>query len=61
MTPMYEDEDSNTCMQQAYAKRLGKPFIHGGTGQVERMRVLSFFQHDPKVNTIFLSKVSFGF
>ena len=51
----------NTCMQQAYAKRLGKPFIHGGTGQVERMRVLSFFQHDPKVNTIFLSKVSFDF
>ncbi|RDB26079.1 putative DNA repair helicase ercc3 [Hypsizygus marmoreus] len=47
----------NVFALEAYAKRLGKPFIHGGTGQVERMRVLSFFQHDPKVNTIFLSKV----
>lgn len=47
----------NVYALEAYAKRLGKPFIHGGTGQVERMRVLSFFQHDAKVNTIFLSKV----
>lgn len=43
---------------QAYAKHLGKPYIHGGTGQVERMRILSHFQHSPLVNTIFLSKVS---
>jgi DNA excision repair protein ERCC-3 len=43
---------------QAYAKRLGKAFIHGGTGQVERMRILYQFQHNPKINTIFLSKVS---
>lgn len=43
--------------RQAYAKRLNKLFIHGGTGQVERMRILSRFQHDPRVNTIFLSKV----
>ena len=42
---------------QAYAKKLGKPYIHGGTGQVERMRVLQWFQHDSNVNTIFLSKV----
>jgi DNA excision repair protein ERCC-3 len=42
---------------QAYAKRLGKLYIHGGTGQVERMRILSWFQHSPQVNTIFLSKV----
>ncbi|KAG5720938.1 putative DNA repair helicase ercc3 [Termitomyces sp. T112] len=47
----------NVYALEAYAKRLGKPFIHGGTGQVERMRVLSWFQHDAKVNTIFLSKV----
>jgi len=43
-------------MFQAYAKKLGKPYIHGGTGQVERMRVLQWFQHDSNVNTIFLSK-----
>jgi DNA excision repair protein ERCC-3 len=43
---------------QAYAKRLGKAFIHGGTGQVERMRILYQFQHNPKINTIFLSKVN---
>ncbi|KAG6909940.1 transcription factor TFIIH complex ERCC-3 subunit [Tephrocybe rancida] len=39
----------NVYALEAYAKRLGKPFIHGGTGQVERMRVLSWFQHDAKV------------
>ena len=42
---------------QAYAKKLGKLYIHGGTGQVERMRILQHFQHSPKINTIFLSKV----
>lgn len=40
-----------------YAKKLGKLYIHGGTPQIERMRVLQRFQHDPEVNTIFLSKV----
>lgn len=44
---------------QAYAKKLGKLYIHGGTGQVERMRILQHFQHSPNVNTIFLSKVGF--
>jgi len=42
---------------QAYAKKLKKPYIHGQTGQVERMRILQHFQHSPEVNTIFLSKV----
>lgn len=46
-----------TNSSKAYAKRLGKLYIHGGTGQVERMRILSWFQHSPQVNTIFLSKV----
>ena len=45
---------------KAYARRLNKLYIHGGTGQVERMRILSHFQHSPKVNTIFLSKVRFS-
>ncbi|KAK7472115.1 DNA repair helicase RAD25 [Stygiomarasmius scandens] len=47
----------NVFALEAYAKRLGKPYIHGGTGQVERMRVLSYFRSDPRVSTIFLSKV----
>jgi DNA excision repair protein ERCC-3 len=42
---------------KAYAKKLKKPYIHGQTGQVERMRILQHFQHSPEVNTIFLSKV----
>lgn len=47
----------NVFALEAYAKKLGKLYIHGGTGQVERMRILQYFQHSPKVNTIFLSKV----
>jgi DNA excision repair protein ERCC-3 len=42
---------------QAYAKKLGRSFIHGGTPEGERLRILSRFQHDPQLNTIFLSKV----
>ncbi len=45
-------------MVQAYAKKLGKSFIHGATPEGERLRILSRFQHDPQLNTIFLSKVS---
>ncbi|KAI7880298.1 DNA repair helicase rad25 [Lichtheimia hyalospora FSU 10163] len=40
-----------------YAKKLEKPYIYGGTGQQERMRILQNFQYNPAVNTIFLSKV----
>jgi len=47
----------NVFALEAYAKKLSKPFIHGATAQVERMRVLQNFQHNPNVNTIFLSKV----
>ncbi|TFK98681.1 DNA helicase [Pterulicium gracile] len=47
----------NVYALQAYAKKLNKLYIHGGTPQVERMRILSHFQHSPQVNTIFLSKV----
>ncbi|KAG6333688.1 hypothetical protein ID866_5406 [Astraeus odoratus] len=47
----------NVYALEAYAKKLRKPYIHGGTGQTERMRVLQWFQHDSNVNTIFLSKV----
>jgi DNA excision repair protein ERCC-3 len=48
---------TNPSSPQAYAKKLGKLYIHGGTPQVERMRILQNFQHNPVVNTIFLSKV----
>ncbi|CAE6415721.1 unnamed protein product [Rhizoctonia solani] len=47
----------NVYALEAYAKKLQKPFICGSTSQQERMRVLNHFQHSPKVNTIFLSKV----
>jgi len=47
----------NVYALEAYAKKLGKLYIHGGTPQVERMRILQNFQHNPLVNTIFLSKV----
>ncbi|KAF9490774.1 DNA repair helicase rad25 [Pleurotus eryngii] len=47
----------NVFALEAYAKKLNKLFIHGAVGQVERMRILARFQHDPRVNTIFLSKV----
>jgi len=40
-----------------YAKKLQKPYIYGGTGQQERMRILQNFQYNPIVSTIFLSKV----
>ncbi|KAF9335292.1 DNA repair helicase RAD25 [Podila minutissima] len=41
----------------AYARKLEKPFIYGETSQQERVRILQNFQHNPKINTIFLSKV----
>ncbi|KAK7690604.1 transcription factor TFIIH complex ERCC-3 subunit [Cerrena zonata] len=47
----------NVFALEAYARKLGKLYIHGGTSQVERMRILQNFQHNPAVNTIFLSKV----
>lgn len=40
-----------------YALKLGKVFIYGSTGQAERMKVLENFQHNPNVNTLFLSKI----
>lgn len=42
---------------QHYASKLGKPFIYGGTSSAERLRVLQQFQHNPLLNTVFLSKI----
>jgi DNA excision repair protein ERCC-3 len=47
----------NVFALEKYAKKLGKAFIFGGTAQHERLRILENFQHNPEVNTIFLSKI----
>lgn len=35
-----------------------RPYIYGPTAQGERMQILQNFKHNPKINTIFISKVS---
>lgn len=47
----------NVYALEAYATKLQKPFIHGGTPEGERLQILGQFQHNPIINTIFLSKV----
>ncbi|KAJ3157552.1 hypothetical protein HDU86_003204 [Geranomyces michiganensis] len=47
----------NVFALKHYATRLGKPYIYGGTSPAERLRILTQFQHNPAINTIFLSKV----
>jgi DNA excision repair protein ERCC-3 len=47
----------NVYALRAYALKLSKPFIFGGTPQQERMMILKNFQYNDDVNTIFLSKV----
>jgi DNA excision repair protein ERCC-3 len=48
----------NVFALKAYAIALGKPFIYGSTSDAERMDFLHHFQHDPKINTLFISKVT---
>ncbi|KAH8757708.1 P-loop containing nucleoside triphosphate hydrolase protein [Diaporthe sp. PMI_573] len=40
-----------------YAKRLMKPYLHGGTSNSERQTILQLFRDSPSTNTIFLSKI----
>lgn len=47
----------NVYALKAYALKLKKAFIYGSTSQSERLQVLENFQHNPKVNTLFLSKI----
>ncbi|PVV00104.1 hypothetical protein BB559_000116 [Furculomyces boomerangus] len=47
----------NVYSLKAYAQKLKLPYIYGGTSQQERLRILHQFQHNPNLNTIFLSKV----
>jgi len=47
----------NVFALKAYAIRLNKPYLYGPTSQGERLQILQNFIHNPKVNTIFVSKV----
>jgi len=48
----------NVFALKEYALQMNKPYIFGDTSQSERMKVLNNFQCNPKVNTIFVSKVA---
>ena len=41
-----------------YAIKLNCPYIYGPTSQNERLQILQNFQHNPRVNCIFVSKVA---
>ncbi|XP_066136317.1 general transcription and DNA repair factor IIH helicase/translocase subunit XPB [Saccopteryx bilineata] len=47
----------NVFALKEYAIRLNKPYIYGPTSQGERMQILQNFKHNPKINSIFISKV----
>jgi len=47
----------NVFALEKYARALDKAYIYGGTSQQERLRILENFQHNEKLNTIFLSKI----
>ncbi|ESO86104.1 hypothetical protein LOTGIDRAFT_207144 [Lottia gigantea] len=48
----------NVFALKHYAITLNKPYLYGPTSQGERLQILQNFQHNPKVNTIFVSKVA---
>uniref|UniRef100_A0A0B6ZY39 General transcription and DNA repair factor IIH helicase/translocase subunit XPB n=1 Tax=Arion vulgaris TaxID=1028688 RepID=A0A0B6ZY39_9EUPU len=48
----------NVFSLKHYAIKLNKPYLYGPTSQHERLQILQNFQHNPKVNTIFVSKVA---
>jgi DNA excision repair protein ERCC-3 len=47
----------NVFALRHYALALNKPMIYGATTDAERMQFLHHFQHDPRMNTLFISKV----
>lgn len=47
----------NVYALEAYAKKLMKPFLYGGTGNVERQEILDYFKNAPECSTLFLSKI----
>ncbi|CAD5233663.1 unnamed protein product [Bursaphelenchus xylophilus] len=48
----------NVFALKKYAFTLGRPFLFGDTSQNERMKILQNFQYNPKVSTMFVSKVA---
>merc|ERR1719427_328593 len=47
----------NVFALEHYARAMGAPYIYGPTGQQERMQIIQNFKHNPKMRTIFISKV----
>ncbi|KAI0007222.1 cytochrome P450 [Xylariaceae sp. FL0662B] len=47
----------NVYALEAYAKKLMKPFLYGGTSNAERQEILEWFRNLPQCSTIFLSKI----
>ncbi|KAK6333765.1 DNA repair helicase RAD25 [Orbilia blumenaviensis] len=47
----------NVFALAAYARKLNKPYIYGGTPQQERLKILQNFQRNELINTVFLSKI----
>ncbi|KAI6191482.1 General transcription and DNA repair factor IIH helicase subunit XPB [Aphelenchoides bicaudatus] len=48
----------NVFALKKYALHLKKPFLFGDTSQSERLKILQNFQYNPKVSTMFVSKVA---
>lgn len=48
----------NVFALKHYAIKMNRPYIYGPTSQQERMQILQNFKFNPKVNTIFVSKVA---
>ncbi|TQV95588.1 hypothetical protein V2A60_000771 [Cordyceps javanica] len=47
----------NVYALEAYAKKLMKPFLHGGTSNAERQEILNYFKNASECGTLFLSKI----
>ncbi|KKA26590.1 hypothetical protein TD95_005176 [Thielaviopsis punctulata] len=47
----------NVYALEVYAKKMMKPFLHGGTSNAERQEILEFFRSSPNCSTLFLSKI----
>lgn len=47
----------NVYALEAYARKLMKPYLYGGTGNAERQEILDYFRNSPQCNTLFLSKI----
>ena len=48
----------NVFALKHYATLLRKPFIYGPTSQSERIQIIQNFKTNPKISTIFVSKVA---